>query len=165
MNVYVTYSNSRHPSAPGVYTNMDLATKEREERHDLDCIDILELKGNYNRNLLDVNIDCTYFTNRLITIAKLIECLYELEGCICGGLAHVVLDDDNFDDNSINFVLELCNQEENKDEEEAGLAKLICEELKKLSIQQRALLFSSYYSYKCDGNCKDCPIARGEKAN
>ena len=53
------------------------------------------------------------------------------------------------------------SKEENQDREEIGIAKLICEELLKLSIQERALLFSSYYSYRCDGNCKNCPIEKG----
>jgi len=163
MNVYITYENSPRTPVTGIYTNMNLAHEEREKRRDLDCIDIMELQGPYNRNLQDINQDCKYFSKRLLTIAKLIECLYDLEDCICGGIAHVLVDDNNFDDKTIEFVAGLCDLEENKDKEEVGLVRLICEELKKLTMQERALLFSSYYSYRgpCR-NCEQCPINKGK---
>ena len=162
IEVYVTYENSMRPGVTGVYLDRELAVKEKEERHDLDCIETFELKGMIPKNWFDMNEECKYFNKHLYTIAELINCLYELEDCLCGGLAHVVVDDDNFNDDAINFVLDLCNKEGNKDKEEVGLVKLICEELKKMSIQQRALLFSSYQSYRCDKDCENCPIAKGE---
>ena len=165
MNVYITFSNEPRPAPTGVYTNMNLAHKEKEERRDLDCIDILELKGLKDPYWLNINTECKHYHKHLYTIAELIACLYELEDCLCGGLAHVVVDDDNFDDDSINFVLNLCEQEENKDKEEVGLVKLICEELKKMSIQQRALLFTTYRfdGKMCIGDCEKCRINHGEK--
>ena len=93
------------------------------------------MKKRYKRNSDDfefpLNDECKHFTPRLNTIRELIACLYNLEGCGCGGLAHIVVDDNNIDDGSLQCVIDLCNEEENKDEEEAGLAKLICEEMLK----------------------------------
>ena len=162
MQIFITYSNELRPSVTGAYTSMNLAHEEKEKRRDLDYRDTVELKGNFDKKWEDMNISCVHYNPHIDTIASLIECLYNLEGCICGGLAHVVVDDDNFDDSSIGFVLDLCEQEENQNKEEVGLVKLICNELKKLSMQERALLFSSYYSYRCDNNCEKCSINHGK---
>ena len=162
MNVYITYSNELRAQVTGVYTSRLKAQKERDKRGDMEIIDKFELNGNFDRNWMDINKDCKHFNKHLLSIANLIGCLYDMEGCLCGGLAHVVVDDDNFEDPAIDFVLNLCEQEENKDKDELELVKLICKELKKLPIQQRALLFSSYYSYRCDNNCENCMIHKGK---
>lgn len=162
--VFITYENSTRTNVTGVYANYDLAKKESIERGDLGIIDPFDIKGyrggNFNIPFID---DCKYFIPRLNTIRELISCLYSLEGCACGGICHIVTDDNNFDDDDLDFVLKECEKEENQDREEIGLAKLICSELKKLSIQQRAIIFNSYYtSALCDNNCDECPINRGE---
>lgn len=161
--VYITYENSPRGPVTGVYANKKLAEKERAERHDLDLIDSYELKG-CKEDLFDLSIneECCHYIKRIDTIRILIRSLYDIEGCTCGGLAHVVVDDDNFDDDTIDFVLLECDKEENKNREEVGLVKLICNELKKLTMQQRALLFTSYMSFNCDKDCKECPINNGK---
>lgn len=162
--VFITYENSTRGNVTGVYNNRDLAKKESKERGDLDIIDSFIIKG-YKGSDFDYPLfdECKYFVPRLNTIRELIACLYSLEGCACGGICHIVTDDNNFDDNDLDFVLKECDKEENQDREEIGLAKLICTELKKLSIQQRAMLFNSYYtSALCDKNCEECPINKGE---
>lgn len=160
VKVYITYENSMRANVTGVYANEKLAEKEAKERGDLSIIDSFEIKGYRGDNFeLEIYDDCKYYIPRLNTIRELIACLYNLEGCCTGGLAHIITDDDNIEDHHIKFVLEEC--EKNKDKEEAGLVKLICEELLKLSIQQRVLLFSSYYSYFCDKDCARCAIQQG----
>lgn len=160
MKVYVTYENSMRANVTGVYTNKKIAEQERIKRHDLSCIDAFELKGYNGDNFVyPLPEICKYFTPHMNTIRELIACLYNLEGCGCGGLAHIVVDDDNIDDDSIKWVLEYCDEEENKDCTERGLVKLICEELLKLNMKERTLLFSGYYSdCFCDENCENCPI-------
>ena len=162
--IYVTYENSPRGTVTGLYANEKLAKQEAEERGDLSVIDSFILKG-YNGTdyLNDINDNCKYFCSKLNTIRELISCLYSLEGCCTGGIAHIITDDNNINDSSIEFVLKECDKEENKDREECGLVKLICEELLKLSIQQRALLFSSYYTYlNCNKYCRNCPIEKGD---
>lgn len=163
--VYVTYENSMICNVTGIYANEKLARKERDERRDLSIIDTFEVKG-YNGDKWSVEIqeDCPYYNPHLNTIRELISCLYNLEGCCTGGLAHIVTDDNNIEDHHIQFVLDECNKEENKNREEVGLVKLICEELLKLSINERILLFMSYYRYIfcSDNDCKNCPVYKGE---
>lgn len=164
--VYITYENSFKGGVTGVYVDKELAKRDASERHDMDYIEEYEIKGCYDGRY-DYQIDdrCEHYTRRLDTIRELISCLYQLDGCECGGLAHIVTDDDNFNDGSLDFVLRLCDEEENKDKEEVGLVKLICSELKKLPMPSRALLFSSYYRYFCNNDCDNCPINNGLKFN
>lgn len=163
LSVYVTYENSIRAHITGVYLDKTLATSERDKRGDLEIIDTFELQGFSNRDNYDsyLNDDCKYFSQRLEMIRTMILALYDIEGCICGGIAHVVVDDENFEDHHLQFVIDECNKEENKDRLEVPLAKVICEELLKLSMQERALLFSSYYSFACDKNCNECTIDKG----
>lgn len=159
--VYITYENSMRANVTGVYADRELAEKERDERGDLSCIDTFKIKGGYHDWNTSINGDCKYYIERINTLRGLISCLYSLEGCCCGGLAHIITDDENFQDSHINWIRSICDEGQNKDREEAGLVKLICDEMIKLSIQQRALLFSSYYSYTCDNNCENCCIEKG----
>jgi len=162
--VYITYENSTRGPVTGVYATKKLAIKERDKRHGLDCIDEFEVKG-YNGYKYETPIfeDCAFYSPHLNTIRELISCLYNLEGCCTAGLGHVVIDDNNIESPDIERVLKLCDEEENKDREEVGLVKLICEELLKLSMQERVLLFSSYYGHLlCDNKCENCNIYKGE---
>lgn len=82
------------------------------------------------------------------------------------GLCHIVTDEDNYDNGSLLWVLEECEKEENKNREELEITKLICKELLKLSMNERNLLFNSfYYDFDCFSNnkCKDCLIENPNK--
>lgn len=85
---------------------------------------------------------CKYYHKSMPVIAGMIHLLYELEGCRCGGLCHIVVDEDNVDDDSLDAVINICNQEEYKDRIDKDLSRYICEQLKSLSIEQRKLLFN-----------------------
>lgn len=161
--VYVTYENSIRHNVTGVYLDKSYAEKERNKREDLDVIDTFELQGTGNKKDWKswVYDECKHYTPKVAAIKTMISALYDIEGCICGGIAHIVVDDDNFEDHHLQFVIDECNKEENKDRLEVGLAKLICEELLKLPMQTRALLFSGYYSFACDCNCNECSINKG----
>ena len=161
--VYVTFTNEFRSSISGVYANPQLAAQEAKIREDMDIVESYEVHGSRMKNFsIEIYNNCKYYKPKIETIRALISCLYELDGCCTGGIAHIVVDDNNYEDHHLQFVIDECNKEENKDREEVGLAKLICEELLKLSIQERALLYSGYYSYSCDGNCENCQIEKGK---
>ena len=81
------------------------------------------------------------YNNKFIVVSKLIEVLYDLDGCECGGLCHIVTDDGNIYDNDLDWVIEWCNKEENKYRVEKELCILICTLLKQMTFKQRAILF------------------------
>lgn len=158
--VYITLDAKKYPLR--VFTNDKEAFKEKPIDGFMVKRDLEGYKGgDWTYPLLG---DCKYFNPHMNTIRELIACLYNLEGCACGGLAHIVTDDNNLEDHHIRWVLEdYCEQEENKDRTERGLVKLICEELLKLSMQERVYMFSHYYGdVLCDKDCKNCQIEKGE---
>jgi len=75
-------------------------------------------------------------------IVGLIETLYSLPRCGAGGLCHIVTDDDNILDDDIKWVIDYCNEVENKNRIEKELVLLICELLLQLTFEQRFILFS-----------------------
>lgn len=76
------------------------------------------------------------------TIIRLIQALYEIDSCSCGGLGHVVIDDNNVEDIHLERTIELCNEEQSKDKPERFLVICIMEYLKLLTEEQRKLLFA-----------------------
>ena len=163
--VYITISNEFHSRIAGVYRSERLAKKTVSNSNG-ELMDLV--KGHpvigypdvFDNDMCD---SCKYYIPKLNMIRILISTVYDLEGCICGGLGHIIVDDNNYDDGSIDCILKLCNEEENKERVERGLVELICKELKQISIQQRALIFTPYYmTYSCDGNCDKCPINEGK---
>lgn len=114
-----------------------------------------------------IGCDCKYMSPKLKAVVVMIHALYELDGCDCGGICHIVTDEDNYDDDSIQCILEECKKPENIDCIELELAEAICKALLKLSMQERALIFSGFYTNcLCDMNfkCKECSIEKGEIA-
>ena len=105
--------------------------------------------------------NCKYYVKHLETIRSYIGCLYRLEDCGCGGLLHILLDDDNIEDNHIVWCLKQC--EEHPECEEAEIGKLICREYLKLSMPQRRLLTYGYNRFPgCSGRCDKCYIENGD---
>ena len=88
------------------------------------------------------------YNNKFIVVSQLIEVLYDLDGCECGGLCHIVTDDGNIYDNDLDFVIKWSNKEETKDIVEKELCILICTLLKQMTFKQRAILF---YLMSCGG--------------
>lgn len=104
---------------------------------------------------------CKYYNPHMETILRYCRCLYGFKDCASGGPLHILLDDDNFDTNSINYCLEICQKFPER--EGAKLGELICEEYSKLSLEERATmdaLWNGYpvYDFDCDGeHCDNCP--------
>lgn len=105
---------------------------------------------------------CKHYTPHLQTIKEYISCLYAIDGCCTGGMLHILLDDDNIDDDSILFCLRECIQ--HPEREDSGIGKLICEEYLKLTIPQRRLLMRPYIlDFQCQYvGCKECYVENGE---
>ena len=51
---------------------------------------------------------CKYFDKKLEVIQAYIKCLYSIDGCETGGMLHILLDDDNYNDECIAFCLGEC---------------------------------------------------------
>lgn len=80
------------------------------------------------------------------TIIRLVQALYEIDSCSCGGLGHVVIDENNVEDIHLERTIELCNEEQSKDKPERFLVICIMEYLKLLTEEQRKLLFAGWKS-------------------
>ena len=74
-------------------------------------------------------------------LVTMIRLLYELPDCGCGGLGHVVLDDNNIDTDSIQHTLNWTTENENTSRVEAPLVKCIMEYLLQMTEDERAVVF------------------------
>lgn len=81
---------------------------------------------------------CKYYSPHMKTVRAYVQCLYDIEGCECGGLLHILLDENNITDSDILYCLKSCI--ENPEREESRIGQIICEEYLKLSVEQRSLL-------------------------
>lgn len=164
--VFVVFENAVKGGVKHIFISEELAQDAIKKSNGelMDYIESYKIEGYECRFDIPINDHCKHFNPRLNMIKELISCLYQIEGCCCGGLAHIVTDDNNYQDSHLKWVIQ--HAKENPNELESGLVILICEELLKLNIQQRALLFSSYYTYPpCNGNnafCDTCKISKGE---
>lgn len=165
--IYITIDNSiQSPDTiRGIaYTKENALALCKEDTDDVVLYPIEDSRMSYyDGDVLDT-CSCKYYKPKLKAIVIMIHALYEMEGCGCGGICHVILDNDNYDDHTIECVLKDCQKEENQDKLEIELAEAICKALLKLSMQERALIFSGFYSsYLCDMNnrCNKCSIEKG----
>lgn len=101
-----------------------------------------------------------YWHPKFEIVANLIHLLYKLDGCICGGLCHIVVDENNIRDNDLKCVIDLCNK--NKDKIDSELSKAICEIMLQFSMEQRIILFTcmedDYFDDDCDYDKQDFEI-------
>lgn len=106
-------------------------------------------------------MSCKYYNPHMLKIREYCSALYKLEGCGCGGMLHILLDDDNINDHSIAFCLKECLR--HPEEPESKLGILICEEYLKLTIQERSVMDSLWNGmpvedYPCCGDCENCKL-------
>ena len=104
---------------------------------------------------------CLYFNPSMRSLKKMCEMFYKLPGCGAGGPLHILLDDDNYDTDSILFCLNESIQ--HGDEQVRTLGSLICTEYLRLNIFERATFDAYWCGYKmdCCYECGNCDI-RGE---
>ena len=109
-------------------------------------------------------MNCKYFNEHMLTILEYCKCLYKLKGCSAGGPLHILLDDDNYSDDDIDFCMVECLK--NPEHEGSTLGLLICKELIGLSLYERAAFFKLWNSGNCkceyDMFCLTCPVVMEE---
>lgn len=76
-------------------------------------------------------------------VIALIHALYELPGCGCGGIAHVLIDDENVTDDDIAWMMEKVNSDDKwyTGSIERDLVELLCRELSEMTFEQRLAIF------------------------
>lgn len=67
--------------------------------------------------------------------------IYTLDGCSCGGMAHVVVDDENLCDACIDATRVDCDKPENKGRIERYLVEALMDYLKPMTLKQRFLMY------------------------
>lgn len=80
----------------------------------------------------------------------MIHLLYELPECVCGGLGHVVIDDNNIDTGSIQHTLQWTTEGEDTKRVEAPLVRCIMEYLLQMTEDERAVLFYLMENWDAD---------------
>lgn len=101
---------------------------------------------------------CKYYNKNMDYLLNLCKTLYSLPDCGCGGLLHILLDDDNYEDSNIRFCLKECLQHPEHPSSTLGI--LICTEYLKMSMEERSV-FDSYWNgnmLDCCGNCNECEL-------
>ena len=76
-------------------------------------------------------------------VIALIHALYELPDCGCGGIAHVLIDDENVTDDDITWMMEKINSDDERytGSIERDLVELLCKELSEMTFEQRLAIF------------------------
>ena len=76
-------------------------------------------------------------------VIALIHALYDLPGCGCGGIAHVLIDDENVTDDDIAWMMEKVNSDDEwyTGSIERDLVELLCRELSEMTLEQRLAIF------------------------
>ena len=107
---------------------------------------------------------CVFFHPNMVALKQLCETLYSLEGCGAGGNLHILLDDDNYDDDSILWCLKECLLHPEHPSSMIGI--VICHEYLKMSMVQRSA-FDWYWNgndLECDReqDCHKCRVVEEE---
>lgn len=108
-----------------------------------------------------MNDKCKYYNEHMETVLEYISCLYNLKDCCSGGLFHIMLDDDNIDDDDIIYCLKECLKHPEKEESKIGI--LICEEYLKMDMHERRCInwvrwCNNFSCIKNNKNCEQCEI-------
>lgn len=104
---------------------------------------------------------CKYYNPHMETVLAYCSCLYKIEGCGAGGNLHILLDDGNYRDSDIEWCKQLCI--DNPQDEESTLGILICDELLKLTMDERHVFFLMWDGWDSRDcleipGCKKCPM-------
>lgn len=113
---------------------------------------------------------CKHYKPYMKTLRKIVGGYYELEGCCSGGPLHIMLDDDNYDIDSVHWCMRNCfdqlalpkdSRDYDYGDEAYILGIMICNEYAKMSINERGV-FDSYICGhpidQCCGNCSECDL-------
>lgn len=82
-----------------------------------------------------MNIQCMFLNSSMLNLLEDCRYLYKQDGWRTGGYLHILLDDDNFDDESILFCKEQCVEHPEDPYSELGIK--ICDEYLKMPMVRR----------------------------
>lgn len=109
---------------------------------------------------------CKHYANKfeeMNNLFRLCRAFYLLPDCGAGGPLHILLDDRNYDRHSIEFCIKECKK--NLESMSSRLGLLICNELLRLSLEERCIFFTYWcgetigcYS---DESCETCKYFDG----
>ena len=102
--------------------------------------------------------NCKYYKPQMNRLLSYCKRLYKLPGCAAGGCLHILLDDNNYDDESLAFCRRYC--EENAAGEERKLAIKILDMYSAMSLKERTLFDNMWngQNIECSNqtNCEFC---------
>lgn len=93
---------------------------------------------------------CKYHNPKMDELLSYYKRLYKLPGCGAGGCLHILLDDDNYDDDSLKFCRDYCA--EHAEGEERELANKILDMYEAMSLTERTV-----FDWYLNGNDLKCP--------
>ena len=110
---------------------------------------------------------CKYYKPEMDVLLAYCQCLYTLPDCGAGGYLHILLDDNNYDNECINYCLNECLNHPEWVGSELGI--LICHRYLQLNMRERSV-FDWYWSghnldchSKTPGVCyEDCELIKDE---
>jgi hypothetical protein len=92
-------------------------------------------------NMNSTNIERVPWHPNIPICLMLTWAIYTLDWCSCGGMAHVVVDDENLDIACINATLADCDKPENKDRPERHLVVALMKYMQEMTLKQRYLMY------------------------
>jgi hypothetical protein len=104
---------------------------------------------------------CKHWNQELEKTWALIQILYSEYNEVCGGLLHVLIDDDNFDDGTVKWSIDYCQEEEHKYCPSRNVSLKIAERFLTHTFQERVCM-SHHELAECqkhdDSHCKSCYV-------
>ena len=105
---------------------------------------------------------CRYWSEEIGEICSLVKYLYDDLHEGAGGMLHIVLDDCNIDDDDLEWCLEYCDKEENRDRHDKEICIEIAQRMLRLSREERMLIYYQWDGEFCGENCDKCVITRDD---
>lgn len=103
-------------------------------------------------------MECKFYNKKVEYVNKLVELLYEDLQESCGGMLHIVLDDGNMDDDDIQWCIDNCNNEKNKERHDKFLCLEIAHKMLKMDKYERNLVYYMDFGFNCGEDCNECVI-------
>ena len=102
---------------------------------------------------------CKYYNPAMDDLKYLCDLFYAMPDCQAGGFLHIMLDDDNIDDDSILYCLKECYT--NPNHPSSILGAVICMKYLGMTMEERWIFdwYKNGNNLECPGECSNCDIA------
>jgi len=127
-------------------------------------------EDNIEEYLYSIKIDgnkhrCKYWNIEVERTLNLIGILYDVYEEVCGGMLHIVTDDDNIEDGHIEYCIGYANESDNRNRKDYKITIAIAERYLKHSMKERMLLTYCFMNCNKDKmNCEKCFVELGYEA-